>query len=56
MPISHAPQALDALDAARALHRIAPRCPVLLAANSTIEISVDVLARRRELSKSCADL
>jgi DNA-binding NtrC family response regulator len=45
MLISHAPQALDALDAARALHRIAPRCPVLLAANSTIEISVDVLAQ-----------
>jgi signal transduction histidine kinase len=45
MLISHAPQALDALDAARALHRIAPQCPVLLAANSTIEISLDALAQ-----------
>jgi BarA-like signal transduction histidine kinase len=27
------------------LHRIAPQCPVLLAANSTIEISLDALAQ-----------
>ena len=45
MLISHAPQTLDGLDAARALHGIAPQCPVLLAAVSTIGISIDALAQ-----------
>ena len=42
---SHAAQAWDALDAARTFHGTAPLCPVLLAAGSTIDISVDALAQ-----------
>src|SRR5271166_2946858 len=45
MLISHAPNASDGLDVARVLHRIAPRCPVLLATVSTNDISVDALAQ-----------
>ncbi len=45
MLIVHAPQILDGLDAARALHRITPRCPMLLVAVSTIGVSVDALAQ-----------
>ena len=45
MLISHVPNAFDGLDAARVLHGIAPRCPVLLAIVSTKDISIDALAQ-----------
>ncbi len=43
--ISHGPQTQDGLDLARTLHEMAPRRPVLLAAASATELSVDVLAK-----------
>jgi signal transduction histidine kinase len=42
--ISHASNARDGFSLVRALHEIMPRCPVLLATASTIDISVDALA------------
>jgi CheY-like chemotaxis protein len=42
--VSHGLQPQDGLDLARAFHDIAPRQPVLLAAASTIDVSVDALA------------
>jgi signal transduction histidine kinase/CheY-like chemotaxis protein len=42
--ISHGSQAQGGLDLARALHEIVPLQPVLLAAASTIDVSVDALA------------
>jgi signal transduction histidine kinase len=47
MLIGHAPHTLDGLEAARVLHAIAPRCPVLLVAASTNEISADALPPAR---------
>jgi signal transduction histidine kinase len=43
--ISHGSQAQGGLNLARALHEIVPLQPVLLAAASTIDVSVDALAR-----------
>jgi DNA-binding NtrC family response regulator len=43
--ISHGPQTQGGLDLARTLHEMAPRRPVLLAAASATELSVDVLAK-----------
>jgi signal transduction histidine kinase len=42
--VSDGSQTQDALDLARAFHRIAPLRPILLAATSAIDISVDTLA------------
>ena len=42
--VSHGSQTRDGLDLARALHEIAPQPPVLLAAASTIDISINTLA------------
>ncbi len=42
--ISHAPNAVDGLDAARALHKIAPRRPIILAEASANDICIDALA------------
>jgi signal transduction histidine kinase/CheY-like chemotaxis protein len=42
--VSHAAAGEDGLNLARALHRIAPLPPVLLAAPSTVDISVNMLA------------
>ena len=43
--VSHASQTPGGLDLARALHEIAPRQPMVLATASTIDVSVDVLAK-----------
>jgi signal transduction histidine kinase len=42
--VSHGSQTQDGLDLARALHEIAPQPPVLLAAASTIDVSINTLA------------
>jgi CheY-like chemotaxis protein len=42
--VSHGSQAQGGLDLARALHEVAPQPPVLLAAASTIDISINTLA------------
>jgi nitrogen-specific signal transduction histidine kinase len=42
--VSHGPQTQGALDLARALHEMVPLRPILLAAPSTIEVSVNALA------------
>lgn len=42
--VSQASQTLVGLDLTRALHEVAPRQPILLAASSTIDVSVDALA------------
>jgi signal transduction histidine kinase len=42
--VSHGLQTQDGLDLARALHEIAPQPPVLLAAASTIDVSINTLA------------
>jgi signal transduction histidine kinase/CheY-like chemotaxis protein len=41
--VSHGSQTQDGLDLARALHEIAPQPPVLLAAASTIDVSINTL-------------
>ena len=41
--VSHGSQGQDGLKLARALHAIAPLLPVLLAAASTLDISIDTL-------------
>ena len=43
--VSHASQTPGGLDLAHALHEIAPRQPMVLATASTIDVSVDVLAK-----------
>jgi nitrogen-specific signal transduction histidine kinase len=42
--VSHAPQIPESLDVAHALHKIAPRRPLLLAVASTSDVRVDALA------------
>jgi signal transduction histidine kinase len=42
--INHAPKTQGGLELARALHELAPRQPLILAAASTVDISVDALA------------
>jgi CheY-like chemotaxis protein len=42
--VSHASQTLFGLDLTHALHEVAPRQPILLAASSTIDVGVDALA------------
>ena len=43
--ISDASPSVDGFNVARALHEIVPRCPLLLATVSTIDISADALAK-----------
>jgi signal transduction histidine kinase/AmiR/NasT family two-component response regulator len=42
--IHHAPKTQGGLELARALHELAPRQPLILAAASTVDISIDALA------------